>query len=182
MESESSVLSWYALRVRSRCEKSAAADLVRRCFPVCAAVALQRRVWSDRVRLLDLPLFPGYIFARFEPSQRHAVLLGAGVAGIVGCGRTDFPVSDDEIAAILTLISTGETVASAPFLAAGTPVVVRAGPLKGLTGILQYAKTRSRLILSVNALQRSISVEVDTAMVEPLPVPYTALSLRRGVA
>ena len=162
---------WYALRVRSRSEKVAVADLAVRGITVCGAVAPQRRVWGDRIRTLDLPLFPGYIFARFCSGQRMAVLRASGVAGIVAAGGVDLPVNDGEMEAVLTLVRTRAEVSHSPYIREGELVRVRFGPLSGLMGILMQIKSEWRVVVSVEFLHRAVSVEVDAALVEPVRQP-----------
>jgi transcription antitermination factor NusG len=166
MEKESNGLAWHAIRVRSRCEKLAAAGLQARGFTVCAAVAPQRRMWIDRIRTVEMPLFPGYVFARFGQASRSLVVGGAGVAGVVGAGGVDLPLADEEIEGILTLLRSGAEVFHSPFIRLGARVRVRRGPLSGLEGILQQIKNGSQLVISVEFLRRSVAVQVDAALVE----------------
>lgn len=161
--------SWFAIRVRSRCEKLAAADLETKGFQVCAATAPHRRVWIDRVRVIEMPLFPGYIFGRFGPGDRTEIQRGAGVAGIVGAGGTDYPIADSEMDSIFSLLRSGVAVYQTPFFHVGARVRVRNGPLSGVVGVLQQIKNGYRLVISVDFLQRSVAVELDMEAVEPLP-------------
>ena len=163
---------WFALRVRSRSEKMAAADLEAKGFRACAATAPQSRQWADRVRTVEMPMFPGYIFCRFSRSARWQILRGAGVAGIVGVGGVDFPLTDEEMNSVFTLARSGVEVVQAPYLSVGTKVRVRMGPLAGVVGLLQRIKNELRLVLSVEFLQRAVAVEVDADLVEPIQVTY----------
>ena len=88
---------WFAIRVKSRCEKLAAADLANRGYEVFAAVVPQRRVWKDRIRIVDTPMFPGYIFGKFSPFLRIAVESVPGVATVVRFGRCDAPIDAPEV-------------------------------------------------------------------------------------
>ena len=169
MVSNHNLDSWFAIRVRSRCEKLAAVDLETKGFQVCAATAPHRRIWIDRVRTVEMPLFPGYIFGRFRPVDRSTIQRGAGVAGIVGAAGTDYPIADEEMDSVLSLLRSGVEVLRSPYLQVGTRVKVSSGPLAGVSGIVQQVKNGYRLVISVEFLQRSVAVELDMAMVEPLP-------------
>src|SRR6185437_8164187 len=93
-----------------------------------------KRIWSDRVKMLDSPLFPGYVFARFPyPGLRVPVLRMAGVKAIVGFG-TAAAVPDEEILMIRTLVNSRFPVQPWPFLRAGNRVRIGHGPLKGVEG------------------------------------------------
>ena len=168
--------NWHAIRVRSRCEKLAESDLTDRGFHVFAAKAPQRRVWADRVRVVEMPLFPGYIFGKFRASQCSAVESAAGVASVVRFGKQDAPVDAREIDCIKLLIGSGVEVMRSPLLRVGSPVCVRYGPLKGVRGLLTEVKDRHQLVVTVSILQRSVAVEIDEALVEPLrhPVLFSA--------
>ena len=171
--------SWFAIRVRSRSEKVAAADLSARGFPVCAATAPHRRVWIDRIRTVQMPLFPGYIFAQFHPADRAVIQRASGVAGIVGCNGIDHPVSAQEMEPVLTLLRSGVEVFKTPYLHVGAKVRVCHGSLAGVTGELLQIKNRFRLVVSVHLLQRSVAVEVDSALVEPIQndrVPFRTVA------
>jgi transcription termination/antitermination protein NusG len=161
--------SWFAIRVRSRCEKVAAADLGMKGFTVIPATVPHRRVWVDRVRVVEMPLFPGYIFGRFNTSVRSAIQRGAGVVGIVGAGGIDIPVPETEMDSILGLLRSGAEVFTSPFLYVGAKVRVCRGPLTGVVGVLQQVKNGFRLVISVEFLHRAVAVEVDSATVVPLP-------------
>ena len=164
----SDLSNWFAIHVRSRCEKLAAADLANRGYEVFAAVVPQRRVWKDRIRIVDTPLFPGYIFGKFSPFLRSAVESVPGVATVVRFGKSDAPIDAHEVEAIRLLAGSGLNVMRSPFLRVGTLVGVHSGPLKGTQGLLLEVKNHYRLVVSVTILQRSVSVEIDEAMVEPL--------------
>ena len=168
---------WFAVRIRSRCEKSAANYLAAKGLEICSAVVPQRRAWSDRIKVVDIPLFPGYIFARFSPRRRVEVLKVPGAVSIVGFGSRDCPIEDSEIDALQKLLRSGSDLQRVPFLSVGAKVRVRIGAFRDATGVLQQFKTGHRLVVSVTLLQRSVAVEIDEAMVEPLP-----LSSLRGAA
>jgi transcription antitermination factor NusG len=154
--------------VRSRAEKSAAAEIAAKGYDVCSATAPQRRVWADRVRVVEMPIFPGYIFARFDPSQKADILRSAGVVSIVRLGHTDSRVDETEMHAIRSLLHSGLEILRSPYLKVGSLVRVRSGSLKDACGVLTQVKNRFRLVVAVTLLQRAVAVEIDEAMVEPL--------------
>ena len=157
---------WFALQVRSNCEKVSAAALCNRGYEEFLPFYQSRRRWSDRVKTLSLPLFPGYVFCRFAPSQRMSVLGTAGVYGIVSVGKIPAPIEEAEIAALQTVIHCRAGVEPWPFLNVGAKVRIAEGPLRGLDGILIQTKQQHRLVLSATLLQRSVAVEVDRSWIE----------------
>jgi len=130
----------------------------------------QRR-WSDRVKELELPLFPGYLFCRFDVSDRLPILTTPGVMGIVGFGKTPVPIEPGEIAAIHRVLETGVAAEPWKYIVSGQRVRVEHGALAGLEGIFIETKKDHRLLLSVTLLQRSVAVQIDAACVVPIKVP-----------
>jgi transcription antitermination factor NusG len=125
-------------------------------------------MWSDRKKDLDLPLFPGYIFCRFDVQARLPILTTPGVVSIAGAGKTPLAISEVEIDAIQTMIRSGLHLQPWPQLVVGSRVVIETGPLKGLEGVAMDIKKKYRLFVSVPMLQRSVSVEIDREWVRPL--------------
>ena len=127
-----------------------------------------RRRWSDRVVDKELPLFPGYLFCRFDPSQRLPILAAPGVVSIISSGKIPIPIPQMEIAAIRAAIESGFLVMPCAYLKEGQRVRVREGPLEGMEGILTRKKNELRIVLSVEMLQRSVSMEIDRESVIPI--------------
>jgi transcription antitermination factor NusG len=162
---ETNSLPWFAVQIRMRREAFAAEYLSGKGYEWFLPLYKARRPWSDRIKELDVPLFPGYLFCRFDPQCRLPILKTPGVIQIVGCNRVPIPVDDGEIAAIHTLVSSGLPNQPWPFLAAGDRVRIESGPLRGAEGILTTVKGNHRLVLSISILQRSVAVDIDSAFV-----------------
>jgi transcription antitermination factor NusG len=162
-----SALSWFAIRVRPKHEKAAAVNLGRQGFEEYVPLHRVRRRWSDRVKELDAVLFPGYIFCRFPRHERLRVLNSPSVESIVGFGKTDVPVEDAEIQAVRTLVASGRPLAPWPFLRIGQSVAIENGPLAGVRGVVLRDEDSWRVVVSVEALDGSIAVEVDRDMINP---------------
>jgi transcription antitermination factor NusG len=160
--------SWYALRVRARCERAVSAALSGKGYDEYLPLYRSRRRWSDRARDLDLPLFTGYLFCRFDVQVRLPILTTPGVISVVGSGKVPVAIPDREIDAIQTLIRSGLHLQPWPQLMVGSRVVIEKGPLKGLEGIALDVKKKYRLFVAVPLLQRSVSVEIDREWVRPL--------------
>jgi len=126
------------------------------------------RKWSDRVKELEQPLFPGYLFCKFDFQDRRPVVTTPGVLQIVGYGRTAIPVSEQEIQALQLAVSSGIARQPWPYLEVGQRVRVIYGTLTGLEGILVNLKGNHRVVLSVSLLQRSVAMEVETSWLVPV--------------
>ena len=140
-----------------------------------------KRRWADRTKVVECALFPGYLFCRMDLGQRVPLLNTVGVASIVGMGKCAAPVPDGEIAAIQKLVESGLPVAPWPFLKAGQFVYINQGPLAGVEGIVIASKNRSRLVVSVEMLRRSVTVEIESEWAE-LSKPAHSMSGERSAA
>lgn len=156
-------LAWYALQVRSRKENYVASHILGQGFECLLPTYKSFRQWSDRKKELEQPLFPGYLFSRFDFQNRRPLVTTPGVLQILGNGRVGIPVSDDEISALRLAVSSGMPKQPWPYLEVGQRVRVNYGTLTGLEGILVNVKGNHRVVLSVTLLQRSVAMEVDTA-------------------
>jgi transcription antitermination factor NusG len=152
-----------------------AASLRSKGFEELLPLYRSRNRWSDRVKDVDLPLFPGYVFCRLQPSSRLPVLTTPGVVSIIGSGKTPQPVEPEELAAIQSLVRSGMPAIPWPFLKAGERVRIEHGALVGIEGILTAVKKESRVVLSVTLLQRSVAVEVDRNFIRPI-LPGSAVA------
>ena len=159
--------SWFALNTRFRYEDFVAKQLSGKGYDTFLPIYESRRRWSDRVKKLEIPLFPGYLFCRFDAMDRLPILTTPGMIQIVGFGKTPVPVPDAEIAAIRAATIGNLSREPWPYLQVGQKVKVECGPMRGVEGILLNVKGSHRLVLSVTLLQRSVAVEVNSNWVVP---------------
>src|SRR5271155_694035 len=162
---EASLFPWFALQVRTRNEAGVAEQLNRQGYERFLPLYKVRKRWSDRIKEVDAPLFPGYLFCRFDPQDRLPILKTPGVMQIVGFKNGPVAVDESEIQALHTVIAAEAPHQPWPFLTAGDRVRIESGPLLGLEGILTEVRRSHRLVLSVTLLQRSVAVEIDSALV-----------------
>jgi transcription antitermination factor NusG len=160
--------NWYALVVKPNHEKAVLAHLKAADFEASLALYRARRRWSDRIKEVTLPLFPGYVFCHFSYEGRLAVLRIPGVRSIVSAGPNLAPIPAREIAAIEAMVRSGLPVQPWPFLKVGQKVRVTSGPLRGVEGILVEFRKTWHVIVSVELLQRSVAAEIDRDSVSPL--------------
>lgn len=135
--------------------------------------------WKDRKKLVELPVFPGYVFARFTNTNEYRlrVLKALGVVRILGPGERIEPVPDAEIDSVQRLLSSGVAAFSHPFLREGAWVRVKHGPLTGVEGLLVRVKNQTRLVLSVNLLSQSVATEIDVSDVAVVRPPAAPLRM-----
>jgi transcription antitermination factor NusG len=174
-------LLWFALRVRSNFERIAAEHLRHRGFEEFSPTYKTERQWSDRKKQIDASLFPGYVFCRLNPNDRLPVLTIPGAVALVGFGKGPTPIPEIELESVKRMVSSGLLVAPWPFLTAGQAVLIERGPLTGVEGTLTTIKKTFRLVVSVELLQRSVSVEIDRSWVRPLSSPGSRATLQNAV-
>jgi transcription antitermination factor NusG len=170
---------WFAVMVRTNREKTANLLLENAGYQCFLPTSKYMRRWSDRMKEIEVPLFPGYLFCRMNPQNRLPVLMTPGVIQIVGVGKTPIPVEEEEIAAIQRAGKSGLSTMPWPYLEVGHVVRVEDGPLRGMTGIIVKIKSGLKLVLSVSLLQRSVAVEINRSWVgSALPARPVAIEAR----
>jgi len=158
--------TWLALYTRHRHEKAIARQISDKGLETFLPLYRTAHRWKDRVKELFLPLFPNYVFVLASSAQRRTVLSTPGVYDFVRLSGVPAPIPLAEIEAVRQAVSHGFNAEPHPFLKSGDRVRVKSGPLKGLEGVLARKKNFYRLVLSVELLVKSVSVEVDVADVE----------------
>jgi transcription antitermination factor NusG len=166
---------WFALAIKPRCEKTVARTLQTKGFQTFLPFYNKRHEYGTRHKESELPLFPGYVFCRFNCLTRLPILVTPGVTQILGAGRTPIPLSEIEMDSLQAAIKARLSVQPFPFLPVGEKVRINRGVLKGVEGIVLNYKQDFRLVLSVTLLQRSVLLEIgrDQISLEPVPKPAT---------
>jgi transcription antitermination factor NusG len=159
---------WFAVRVRSNYERVAAVHLRERGYEEFSPSYKAEKTWSDRKKITERFLFPGYVFCRLDPQDRLPVLTVPGVVGLVSFGERPVPIPDREIQQVRLMVHSGLLVMPWPFLQVGQTVLIERGPLAGVEGILENVKAKCRIVVSIQMLQRSVSTEIDRTWVRPL--------------
>jgi len=160
--------SWYALHTRSRHEKIVAERLEEQRITTYLPLMTETRQWSDRKKQVQLPLFSSYVFARLAPNRadRLRVLQVNGVVRLIGGRGEGAAIPDAQIEAVQSLLSHSLPWTNHPFLEIGQRVRIRSGALNGVEGILTARNGDRTLVISVDAIQRSLAVSVQGYEVE----------------
>lgn len=162
--------NWYSLHTRPRHEKIVAQRLQERGVITYLPLITEVHRWSDRKKSVQVPLFSCYVFAKFLPNrtERLRVLRVDGVFGLVGSQGEGSPIPDDQIEAVRNLVEGDIPWSCHPFLKIGQRVRIRSGALDGLEGILVARNGDRTLVISIDAIQRSLAVRVEGYEVEPV--------------
>jgi transcription antitermination factor NusG len=174
--------SWFALQVRPRAEKVVASLLQFKGYEEFLPVYRARRRWSDRVKEVEVPLFPGYVFVRFNLLTGPPIVTTPGVIRIVGHGNLPIAIDDEEISTLKILVRSGVAPEPWPFVSVGQRVHIASGPLRGMKGIVTRLTNRCRIVVSVSLLQRSVAAEIDESWVTFDVLDSAATSSLRGMS
>jgi transcription antitermination factor NusG len=156
---------WFALQTKPRNEKQVERLLTHKGYECCLPMYRQKRRWSDRVIEVELPLFPMYVFCRFNSSAIGKAISTPGVTRIVGFGGQPAEVGVEEME-VLQLLSQSRLLREPwAYIPNGTLVQVETGPLTGAQGIFCFDVDRRRLVISVTLLQRSVAIHLDESTI-----------------
>jgi transcription antitermination factor NusG len=153
---------WYALRVCTRRETRIQTELQKQQIEAYFPTFPEESRWSDRVKVIDRPLFPGYLFCRMDLARGLDVLQITGVLQILASNLSPQPIPDHEIEGVRRAVESNLPCGRCPYVA-GNAVTVLSGPLAGQTGIVKRSKGTTRLIVVLTLLNRAVSVEIDAA-------------------
>jgi transcription antitermination factor NusG len=157
------VKGWFAIQVAPRSEQKVAQHLDYKGYETLLPTYRSKRKWKDRTKLLELPLFPSYVFCRALPESTGMVLSTPGTLRVVGIGGRPSVIPDNEIEAIQRISSSGVPAAPHPCMCAGQKVRIAYGPLTGVVGVLSQIRNDFRLIVTVELIMSSIAVEISAS-------------------
>lgn len=156
-------LCWYAVQMRRRFEKKAAAQLQSKGIATFLPLVKESHRWSDRYQVVEKPLFPGYGFVQLpaSPNLRLRVLQTVGVTGFVMMNGAPVPVPDQQVEDVRLLLVNEIACRAYPFVKVGQKVRVRGGCLDGLEGILICENKDHSLVISIESIQRSVALRIN---------------------
>ena len=160
-------IRWFAACTRANHEKRVVEQLSARSAEHFLPLYESVRRWKDRRVRLQMPLFPGYVFVRLSLCDRLQVLEIPSVARFVSFNGTPAVLPEAEITALKAGLEQGVRAMPHPYLKVGRRVRITHGPLEGLEGIVIRKKNALRFVLSLDLIQRSIRLDIDSSLVEP---------------
>ena len=161
---------WYALHTRSQHEKAVAARLEGQGFTTFLPLLNEVRRWSDRRQVVQVPVFSCYVFVQtcLVPQAWAKITRTSGVLRIVGGRGEGVPIPTDQIESLQRLVESHLLYQPCPFLQVGQRVRIRGGALDGVEGLLIARSGDRTLVISVEPIQRSLSVRIDEYQVEAI--------------
>jgi transcription antitermination factor NusG len=161
---------WFAVQTRSRHEKKIASQLSDKCITTFVPAVREIHRWTDRLKTVEMPLFPCYVFLCVKGWREihQQIVRTPGVFQWVKSHGEPAQIPDSEIEAVRKMLETGLEITSYPFLKAGKRVRIHGGCLEGVEGILVKKNKDSRLFISINLIQRSMSIPLQGYELEPV--------------
>jgi len=161
---------WYAVHTRSRQEKVVVSQLEHRGIRSFLPMVKEVHRWSDRQKVVQLPLFSCYAFVHVKllPELWYKVMQTSGVLRFVGVRGEGVPIPEGQIESLQSVLSSAAPFELCPFLKVGQRVRIRGGALDGIEGLLTARNGDRTLVISVEPIQRSISVRIDQYQVETI--------------
>jgi transcriptional antiterminator NusG len=167
---------WYAAYIKHQHEKKAAHLLERKGVEVFLPQQKVIHRWKDRNKAVSLPLFPGYLFLHSDLQDKFEILNTPGVFFLVENAGRACPIPGHEIDSIRRITQSGVKAEAHPFLDTGHQVRICSGPLSGVTGVLTRFKNQYRVVLTVELLQKAVSIEVEIGNVERIGEPKRSMA------
>lgn len=158
-----SVAQWYAVYTRSRYEKVVARQLTEWDVEHFLPLVPKLRYWKDRKKIIDLPIFPSYVFVNINLTERLSVLQADGVVRFVSFNGKPSPIPGKQIEDVRRLLKYPERVETAPYFAYGDSVEITTGPFAGICGKIIQNRGHQRLLVGIDIIQQAVSVEIDSA-------------------
>lgn len=166
-ELDYSALHWFAVYTKSRHEKKVRELLNEKEIENYLPLIKEYHQWSDRKKLVEVPLIRGYVFVRIQAKNSVYVLEVPGAVRFIKFKNELAPIPDFQIEALSRVIASGVSFRPREYLKTGQMVQVSDGPLKGIKGKIQRIENETRFIISLDAPQASYEVQVDPALLMP---------------
>ncbi|HEX8690996.1 MAG TPA: UpxY family transcription antiterminator [Longimicrobium sp.] len=163
---------WYACYTRGRHEKRVSTLLEQRGIEHFLPLHTRTEQWRDRKKRVDWPLFPSYVFVRFDLRELPRVLGVYGVVAVVRSGPAPAVIADEDIENVRRFAAAidahGMVPELEPWVEVGERVRVDTGPLSGVEGVVVQRRGRTRVLVGLQTVGQGLSVELDAASLRPL--------------
>jgi transcription antitermination factor NusG len=160
---------WYALYLRSRYEQKVSVALAKKHVETFLPLIEELHLWSDRKKKVLEPLFRGYIFVKTDLRDKETILTTDGVVRFVGIDHKPSSIPASQMGWLRRMVGGSVEVQREKYLDVGEKVRISAGPLVGIEGIVRWIHGISRVVVSMTAIEQSVSVQVPAELWEILP-------------
>ena len=166
--SSAAATAWFAIKVKSRHEKVVSELLKSKGYDEFLPLYLRRTMSGKRtLEAHSIPLFPSYLFCRFNPRWRLPILSTRGVVQIVKYGQVPAEIDERVVESVRALTASGIELSPHPYIGVGDEVTIHGGPLDGINGLMVKHKSGERIVVSIHMIQRSVALEIDLRYIRP---------------
>ena len=162
------MINWYAIYTRPRHEKKVNDALIEKGIETFLPLIKKISQWKDRKKKIDAPLFNGYLFVHIDYKDRFSVLQTKGVVKIVNFSGEPVVVPEWQIESLKRMLTKPEKIQLETYMKVGDPVVVDFGPFKGMKGVIKTIKGQQRLIITIDGIMQTVSVEISADEVKKI--------------
>ncbi|MCI4670764.1 MAG: UpxY family transcription antiterminator [Bacteroidia bacterium] len=156
--------NWYSIYTRSKFERSMLFALEQKKFEAYLPLVKEKRIWSDRVKTLEVPLLPGYIFVKCSQKELTELYPIRGFVKLISEEGKPAIIRDEEIELLKKIVSHGSNIETSNSFKAGEKVKIVRGPFCGMEGKIAYIKGKNRVIFQLESVKQCISIEVHQGM------------------
>lgn len=167
---------WYAIYTRPKFEKKVDSELKIKGLSTYLPLHTVHRIWSDRIKKIEAPLFPSYIFVCANASERFRALQTAGVVRVVSFNGKPVQIPSEQIDKIKKVLDHGFNPEPYEYFSFGDEVEVLYGPLMGLRGLFVEERGKERLAISIHAIQQSFAIEIERTNIKKVKAVSLAIS------
>lgn len=157
---------WYVVYTRPKFEKKVLQETTLQHIECYLPVKQELRQWSDRVKRLQSPMFPNYLFVKIDIHDKVKVLRMDGVIHFVGFDGQPVAVSEDEIEKIRRIEGGSNTLTTEYYYCTGDKVRVKQGAFSGMEGILLRKSNQVRFVIKLPVISQAVSVEIESSCIE----------------
>ena len=162
---------WYAIYTRPRYEKRVAGLLTQGGIENYLPLMKSLRQWSDRKKIVEMPLFPSYIFVHINEKEYFYTIKVEGIVRFVTFEKKRVIVPDYQIEAIRKYVETGEEIiVNKEDYSVGKLVRVIHGSMKGLEGRLVELLGKQRVKVEIESIQKTLFIMIPMGNLEIIGV------------
>jgi transcription antitermination factor NusG len=163
------MVKWYAIYTRPKHEKKLREALEEKGIETFLPLIKTVRQWKDRKKKIEVPLFNGYIFIHIDYKDRFSALQTKGAVKIVNFSGEPVVVPEWQIESLRKMLTHPEKIQLENYMKIGDPVVVDFGPFKGMKGVVKMLKGKRKLVITIDGIMQTVSVEIDADEVKKIP-------------
>jgi len=158
---------WYPVYTQPRAEKKASQALAAKGIETYLPLRRQLKQWSDRKKWVEEPFIKSYLFVHITEREQTEVLMTKGIARFIYFGGRIASMPDRQVADLkLLMMSPLELEITEENLLPGEKIVIKAGPLKGMTGEIISYRSQKQLALRLENLGCSIIIYVAASLID----------------